>query len=103
MEETLIQNASHCEEDDRTECRKDSLGSSASRQQQQDLQERKQSLKQWDSSGPTQEETNQWSHEETYENYVQLYKYCEVNKCHVICERGVFMCMCIDLGGREEI
>lgn len=95
MEETLIQNASHCEEDDSAEGRKDSLSSSTSRLQQQqlDLQERKRSLKQWDTSGPTQEETNQWSHEETYENYVQLYKYCEVNY-HVFVSMDK-LCVCV--------
>ena len=79
-EVTLIQNVSHCEEEEKVETRKESLSSSISRQQQQQqLHERKRSLKQWDSSGPTQEETNQWSHEETYENYIELYKYCEVS------------------------
>ena len=78
LEETLIQNASQCEGDENEESRKNSLVASASRQQ---LEERKRSLKQWDGSGPTQQETDQWSHEETYENYIELYKYCEV---HVI-------------------
>ena len=77
LEETLIQNASQCEAEESVESRKNSLSNSVSRQQQQ-LEERKRSLKQWDSSGPTQEETDQWSHEETYENYIELYKYCEV-------------------------
>ena len=77
LEETLIQNASQCEDGNSEESRKDSLVSSASRQQQ--LQERKLSLKQWDGSGPTQKETDQWTHEQTYENYIELYKYCEVS------------------------
>ena len=78
LEETVIQNASQCE-DESVESRKDSLSSNSSALRQQQLQERKKSLKQWDASGPTQEETDQWSHEETYENYIELYKYCEVH------------------------
>ena len=90
-EETLIQNASQCEsQDENEESRKSSVVGSATRQQQvqQQLQERKRSLKQWDGSGPTQQETDQWSHEETYENYIELYKYCEVNirYCHARCD-----------------
>ena len=80
-EETLIQNTSQCEDSESVGSRKDSPIGSASRwqQQQHQLQERKLSLKQWESSGPTQKETDQWSHEEAYENYTELYKYCEVN------------------------
>ena len=81
-DETLIQDASQCEDhDDTEESKKNSLVGSTTRQQQlqQQLQDRKRSLKQWDDSGPTQQETDQWSHEETYENYIELYKYCEVN------------------------
>ena len=85
-EETLIQNASQCEDSESMESRKDSLVGSASKQQQHQLQERKLSLKQWDSSGPTQEQTDQWSHEETYENYIELYKYCEVNIILSFCD-----------------
>jgi len=90
LDETLIQNASQCE-DESVESRKVSVNGSMA--QQQHLQERKQSLKLLDSSAPTQEETNQWSHEETYENYIELYKYCEVCMSMSVIGKSTFVCV----------
>ena len=76
MAETQIQNVSKCEESEPDE--DNTLSQSISRQER--LLQQKRSIAPWENA-PTQDQTNGWTAEQTYEYYVELYKYCEVRVC----------------------
>jgi len=72
-EQTLIQNVSKCDESDPEA--DTTLSQSVSRQER--LLQQKRSIAPWDNA-PTLDQTSGWTDEQTYEYYVELYKYCEV-------------------------